>query len=238
MGDDDVQLMFGKSPPIQDGYLRCTTVQSDTVLTKLLTEGVYKPSRPDLEEHSMSHGCNACEDGNLWCWYDAHTWMYEQCSEKLGMPEMDGGIWFYAHEDAFQNFKEACDFGIGKEDVVLLVVDIPRDRIVQSDWLLFHRIAVNQPIRSSDSLRVDCDLDENQYLIDEWLDWHNNSELSEGERDRRKHQSWQTIFESDRWPEGVFDNSMGNSAASIVQGVAPFITIGDLVDIIALDSLV
>ena len=47
-----------------------------------------------------------------------------------------------------------------------------------------------------------------------------------------KRQSWQIIFENDRWPEGVFDDSMGNSDASIVQGVAPYVTIDDLVDVI------
>jgi hypothetical protein len=69
-------------------------------------------------------------------------------------------------------------------------------------------------------------------LIDEWLDWHNNSELSKEEMELRKRQSWQIIFENNRWPEGVYDDAMGNSDASIVQGVAPYITIDDLVDVI------
>ncbi|DAC19897.1 MAG TPA: hypothetical protein D7H89_07775, partial [Candidatus Poseidoniales archaeon] len=129
-------------------------------------------------------------------------------------------------------FKEAYNHGIGKEGMALLIVDIPRDRIVQSDWILFHRVQQNYPVRSSESLRVDCDLNENSHLIDEWLDWHNNSELCEGERELRKQQSWQIIFENDRWPEGVYDDAMGNSDASIVQGVAPYITIDDLVDVI------
>jgi hypothetical protein len=158
--------------------------------------------------------------------------MYEQCAEKLGMAEMDAGIWLYAHDEEIHNFKEAYDFGLEKEGMVLLIVDIPRDRIVQSDWILFHRVTEDSPIRSSQSLVVDCDLEENRHLIDEWLDWHNNSELSEEERELRKRQSWQIIFENDRWPEGVFDDSMGNSNASIVQGVAPFITIDDLVDVV------
>jgi len=158
--------------------------------------------------------------------------MYEQCAEKLGMAEMDAGIWLYAHDGEIHNFKEAYNFGLEKEGMVLLIVDIPRDRIVQSDWLLFHRVTEDSPIRSSQSLVADCDLEENRHLIDEWLYWHNNPELSEEERELRKRQSWQIIFENDRWPEGVFDDSMGNSDASIVQGVAPFITIDDLVDVV------
>ena len=235
MGEDDVQLMFDKYPPIQEGYLRCATVQSEAMLARLLSDGIYQPSRSDVVPHSMTSGCSACQDEKQWCWYDAHTWMYEQCAEKLGMAEMDAGIWLYAHGDEIHNFKEAYNFGLEKEGVVLLIVDIPRDRLVQSDWMQFHHIAVNDPVRTSESLRVDSDLDENRHLIDEWLDWHNNPELSEEERELRKRQSWQTIFESDRWPEGVFDDSMGNSDASIVQGVTPFITIGDLVDIISLE---
>jgi hypothetical protein len=158
--------------------------------------------------------------------------MYGQCGEKLGIPEIDAGIWLYAHDEEIHNFKEAYNFGLEKEGMVLLIVDIPRDRIVQSDWMQFHHIVVNDPVRTSESLRVDSDLDENRHLIDEWHDWHNNSELSEEERELRKRQSWQIIFENDRWPEGVFDDSMGNSDASIVQGVAPFITIDDLVDVV------
>ena len=224
--------MFENYTPVEDVYLRCATVQSEAMLAKLLSEGTYKPSRSDLAPHSMTSGCSACEDENQWCWSDAHTWMYEQCAEKLGMAEMDAGIWLYAHDGEIHNFKEAYNFGLEKEGMVLLIVDIPRDRIVQSDWLLFHRVTENSPIRSSQSLVVDCDLEENRHLIDEWLDWHNNPELSEEERELRKRQSWQIIFENDRWPEGVFDDSMGNSDASIVQGVAPFITIDDLVDVV------
>jgi hypothetical protein len=224
--------MFENYPPPQEGYLRCATVQSEAMLAKLLSEGTYKPSRSDLAPHSMTSGCSACEDENQWCWSDAHTWMYGQCGEKLGIPEIDAGIWLYAHDEEIHNFKEAYNFGLGKEGMVLLIVDIPRDRIVQSDWMQFHHIVVNDPVRTSESLRVDSDLDENRHLIDEWHDWHNNSELSEEERELRKRQSWQIIFENDRWPEGVFDDSMGNSDASIVQGVAPFITIDDLVDVV------
>ncbi len=224
--------MFENYPPPHEGYLRCATVQSEAMLAEFLSEGTYQPSRSDLAPHSMTSGCSACEDENQWCWSDAHTWMYEQCAEKLGIPEMDAGIWLYAHDEEIHNFKEAYNFGLEKEGMVLLIVDIPRDRIVQSDWMQFHHIVVNDPVRTSESLRVDSDLDENRHLIDEWHDWHNNSELSEEERELRKRQSWQIIFENDRWPEGVFDDSMGNSDASIVQGVAPFITIDDLVDVV------
>ena len=79
---------------------------------------------------------------------------------------MDAGIWLYAHDDEIHNFKEAYNFGLEKEGMVLLIVDIPRDRIVQSDWLLFHRVTADSPIRSSESLVVDCDLEENRHLID------------------------------------------------------------------------
>ncbi|CAI8397764.1 MAG: Uncharacterised protein [Marine Group II euryarchaeote MED-G33] len=232
MGDYNPKVMIENYTPVEEGYIRCATVQSEAMLAKLLSEGTYKPSRSDLAPHSMTSGCSACEDENQWCWSDAHTWMYEQCAEKLGVPEMDAGIWLYAHDDEIHNFKEAYNFGLEKEGMVLLIVDIPRDRIVQSDWLLFHRVTVDSPIRSSQSLVVDCDLEENRHLIDEWLYWHNNPELSEEERELRKRQSWQIIFENDRWPEGVYDDSMGNSDASIVQGVAPFITIDDLVDVV------
>jgi hypothetical protein len=234
MRDDDVQLMFYKYPSIQEGYLRCATIQSEAMLARLLSDGTYQPSRSDVAPHSMTSGCSTCEDEKQWCWYDAHTWMYEQCAEKLNIPDMDAGIWFYAHEEENQNFKEAYNFGIGKVGMVLLIADIPRNRIVQSDWMQFHQIAAGDPVRSSDSLNVDSDLDDNRHLIDDWLDWHNNPELTDEEREFRKRQSWQVIFESDRWPEGVFDDSMGNSNASFVQGVAPFITIDDLVDVITL----
>ena len=224
--------MIDNYTPVEEGYLRCATVQSEAMLAKLLSEGIFKPSRSDLAPHSMTAGCPKCEDEKQWCWAEAHTWMYEQCAEKLDIPEMDAGIWLYAHDDEIHNFKEAYNFGLEKEGMVLLIVDIPRDRIVQSDWLLFHRVTVDSPIRSSESLVVDCDLEVNRHLIDDWLYWHNNPDLSEEERELRKRLSWQIIFENDRWPEGVFDDSMGNSDASIVQGVTPFITIDDLVDVV------
>ena len=227
-----VQVMFENHPPVEEGFLRCATVQSEAMLAKLLSEGTYQPSRSELSSHSMTAGCPKCENDAQWCWHEAYTWMYEQCAERLNMPEMDAGVWFYAHDEGIHNFKEAYNHGIGKEGMVLLIVDIPRDRIVQSDWILFHRVQQNYPVRSSESLRVDCDLNENSHLIDEWLDWHNNSGLSEGERELRKQQSWQIIFENDRWPEGVYDDAMGNSDASIVQGIAPYVTIDDLVDVI------
>ena len=227
-----VQVMFDNYPPVEEGFLRCATVQSEAMLAKLLSEGTYQPSRSELSPHSMTAGCPKCENDAQWCWHEAYTWMYEQCAERLNMPEMDAGVWLYAHDEEIHNFKEAYNHGIGKEGMVLLIVDIPRDRIVQSDWILFHRVQQNYPIRSSEALRVDCDLNENSHLIDEWLDWHNNSDLSERERELRKQQSWQIIFDNDRWPEGVYDDAIGNSDASIVQGVAPYLTIDDLVDVI------
>ena len=227
-----VQVMFENYPPVENGFLRCATVQSEAMLAKLLSEGTYLPSRSELSSHSMTAGCPNCENDAQWCWHEAYTWMYEQCAERLNMPEMDAGVWLYAHDEEIHNFKEAYNHGIGKEGMVLLIVDIPRDRIVQSDWILFHRIQQNYPVRSSESLRVNCELEENRYLKEEWWEWHNNPELTQNEIDIRKHQSWQTIFEIERWPEGVYDDAMGNSDASIVQGVAPYITIDDLVDVI------
>ena len=224
--------MFKNYPPPQPGYLRCVTVQSEAMLVKLLAQGIYQPKRSELKPHSMSNGCRECEDENLWCWSNAHTWMYEQCALKLGLPEMEAGIWLYAHEDTKQNFKEAYNFAAEKKGKVLLVVDVPRDRVVQSDWMLFHEIVCKDPVPSSKSLLVDCDLPENYHLSEESYKWHNDPEISEQERERRKGESWQIIFENNRWPKGVFDNAMGSSDPSIVQGVAPFITIDDIVDVI------
>lgn len=232
IGDDDDTVMFENYPPVEEGFLRCATVQSEAMLAKLLSEGTHQPSRSELSPHSMTAGCPKCENDAQWCWREAYTWMYEQCAERLNMPEMDAGVWLYAHDEEIHNFREAYNHEPRKEGMVLLIVDIPKDRIVQSDWILFHRIQQSYPVRSSESLRVDCDLDENSQLIDEWLDWHNNSELSKEETELRKRQSWQIIFENNRWPGGVYDDAMGNSDASIVQGVAPYISIDDLVDVI------
>jgi len=224
--------MFENYPPVEDGFIRCATVQSEAMLAKLLSEGTYLPSRNDLSPHSMTEGCPKCENDAQWCWSDAHTWMYEQCAERLNMPEMDAGVWLYAHDEEIHNFKEAYNHVTEKEGMVLLIVDIPKDRIVQSDWILFHNIALDYPVRSSEALSRDSDLEENRHLKGEWGGWHHASELSEEERELLKRQSWQIIFENERWPEGIFDDSMGNSDASIVQGVAPFITIDDLVDVV------
>ena len=232
IGDDDGQVMLENYSPVEEGFLRCATVQSEAMLAKLLSEGTYQPSRSELSSHSMTAGCPKCEDDAQWCWHEAYTWMYEQCAERLNMPEMDAGVWLYAHDEEIHNFKEAYNHESEKEGMVLLIVDIPRDRIIQSDWILFHRIQQNYPVRPSKALRVDCDLNENSHLIDEWLDWHNNSELSKEEMELRKRQSWQIIFENERWSEGVYDDAMGNSDASIVQGVTPYVTIDDLVDVI------
>jgi len=224
--------MFKNYPPPQPGYLRCVTVQSEAMLVKLLAQGLYQPTRSELKPHSMSNGCRGCEDENLWCWSNAHTWMYEQCALKLGLPEMEAGIWLYAHEDTKHNFMEAYNFAAEKKGKVLLVVDIPKDRVVQSDWMLFHEIVCKDPVPSSKSLLVDCDLPENYHLSEDSCKWHSDPKISEQERERRKVESWQIIFENNRWPEGVFDNAMGNSEPSIVQGVAPFVTIDDIVDVI------
>ena len=227
-----VQVMFENYPPVEEGFLRCATVQSEAMLAKLLSEGTYQPSRTELSIHSMNADCPKCENDAQWCWHEAYTWMYEQCAERLNMPEMNAGIWLYAHDEEIHNFKEAYNHESEKEDMVLLIVDIPKDRIVQSDWILFHNIALDYPIRSSEALSRDSDLEENRHLKGKWGGWHSASELSEEERELLKRQSWQIIFENDRWPEGVFDDSMGNSDASIVQGIAPYVTIDDLVDVI------
>ena len=214
--------MFENYPPVEEGFLRCATVQSEAMLAKLLSEGTYQPSRSEISPHSMTAGCPKCENDAQWCWHEAYTWMYEQCAERLNMPEMDAGIWLYAHDEEIHNFKEAYNHESEKEDMVLLIVDIPKDRIVQSDWILFHNIALDYPVRSPEALSRDSDLEENRHLKGKWGGWHNASELSEEERELLKRQSWQIIFENDRWPEGVFDDSMGNSDASIVQGIAPY----------------
>ena len=156
IGDDDGQVMLENYPPVEEGFLRCATVQSEAMLAKLLSEGTYQPSRSELSSHSMTAGCPKCEDDAQWCWHEAYTWMYEQCAERLNMPEMDAGVWLYAHEEEIHNFKEAYNHESEKEGMVLLIVDIPRDRIIQSDWILFHRIQQNYPVRSSETLRVDC----------------------------------------------------------------------------------
>lgn len=225
--------MFEKYPPTQAGYIRCATVQSEKILTRLLSEGAYCPKRNELKAYGMVAGCRACEDPEQWCWSDAHDWMYEQCAEKLDIPDMDAGIWLYASDDPIENCKEAYNHGLEPEEgMVLLVFDIPLDRIVRSDWILFHRVAEDYPIRPSESLIIDWELEENQHLREEWFDWHHNTSLSEQEKKIRKLQSWQTIFEGSRWPAGIYDDSMGNSAPSIVQGVTPFLTLDDLVDVI------
>ncbi len=224
--------MSNDYPPLEEGFLRCATVQSEAMLAKLLSDGIFTPKRAEIKPYSMTAECSACEDENQRCWSEAHDWMYKQCSEKLDIPEMDAGLWLYAHDEFEHNFKEAYNYGLEEENMVLLVVDIPKERLVRSDWILFHRVHQDFPIRSSESLLVDCDLPENQYLIERWNDWHNNTELSEQEREKRKEQSWQICFEENRWPDGVYDDAMGNSDASIVQAVTPFITIDDIVDII------
>ena len=232
MGEYDVRLMFENYPPVEEGFIRCATVQSEDMLAKLLSEGTYQPSRSELSPHSMTAGCPKCKNEAQWCWSEAYTWMYEQCAERLNIPEMDAGIWTYAHDEEIHNFKEAYNHTTEKEGMVLLIVDIPKDRIVQSDWILFHDIALDRPVRSSDSLLVNCELDENRHLKETWLEWHNHPELTHDEKEIRKLQSWQVIFDNERWPEGVYDDAMGNRDASIVQGVSPFLTIDDLVDVI------
>ena len=43
-----VQVMFENYPPVEEGFLRCATVQSEAMLAKLLSEGTYQPSRSEL----------------------------------------------------------------------------------------------------------------------------------------------------------------------------------------------
>ena len=166
------------------------------------------------------------------CRSDAYTWMYEQCALRLDMPDMDSGVWLFSHDDAGRNFQEAYNHWLDKEDMVFLVLDIPMDRIVRSDMLLFHQIFCNDPVRSLESLKVNCELQENKYLYDEWVDWHNDPSVTNAERETRKRDSWQNIFESERWGDGEYCDYCGNDSSSVVQGLAPFIVIDDLVDII------
>lgn len=227
--------MFEKYPPTQPGYIRCATVQSEVILTRLLAEGLYKPSRTELKAHGMTAGCPDCVNTEKWCWSEAHDWMFQECASKLNFPDMNAGIWLYAHDDPIENCKEAYNHvseDESKEGKVLLVADIPIDRILRSDWILFHRVAENAPVPSSGMLDVNLDLEENQNLRERWYEWHHNPGLSEEEKIERKRHSWQIIFEDSRWPSGIYDDSMGNSDPSIVQGITPFLALDDLVDVI------
>lgn len=225
--------MFGNYPPIEDGFIRCATVQSEAMLAKLLAEGIHQSSRLETDAHSKeTSGCSSCDDSNQWCWNDAYTWMYDQCASRLNLPDMDSGVWLFAHDDPERNFQEAYNHWLDKEGMVFLVLDIPIDRIVQSDMLLFREIFCNDPVRSLESLKVNCELAENKYLFDEWFDWHNDPSITDVEREIRKRDSWQNIFESERWGDGAYCDSCGNDSSSVVQAITPFITIDDIVDII------
>jgi len=225
--------MFGNYPPIEDGFIRCATVQSEAMLAKLLAEGIHQSSRLQTDAHSKeTSGCSSCDDSNQWCWNDAYTWMYDQCALRLNLPDMDSGVWLFAHDDPERNFQEAYNHWLDKEGMVFLVLDIPIDRIVQSDMLLFREIFCNDPVRSLESLKVNCELPENKYLFDEWFDWHNDPSITDVEREIRKRDSWQNIFESERWGDGAYCDSCGNDSSSVVQAITPFITIDDIVDII------
>lgn len=225
--------MFGNYPPIEDGFIRCATVQSEAMLAKLLAEGIHQSSRLETDAHSKeTSGCSSCDDSNQWCRNDAYTWMYDQCASRLNLPDMDSGVWLFAHDDPERNFQEAYNHWLDKEGMVFLVLDIPIDRIVQSDMLLFREIFCNDPVRSLESLKVNCELPENKYLFDEWFDWHNDPSITDVEREIRKRDSWQNIFESERWGDGAYCDSCGNDSSSVVQAITPFITIDDIVDII------
>ncbi len=225
--------MFGNYPPIEDGFIRCATVQSEAMLAKLLAEGIHQSSRLETDAHSKeTSGCSSCDDSNQWCWNDAYTWMYDQCALRLNLPDMDSGVWLFAHDDPERNFQEAYNHWLDKEGMVFLVLDIPIDRIVQSDMLLFREIFCNDPVRSLESLKINCELPENKYLFDEWFDWHNDPSITDVEREIRKRDSWQNIFESERWGDGAYCDSCGNDSSSVVQAITPFITIDDIVDII------
>ena len=126
MGNDDGRYMSNDYPPLEEGFLRCATVQSEAMLAKLLSEGIFTPKRAEIKPYSMTAECSACEDENQRCWSEAHDWMYKQCSEKLGIPEMDAGLWLYAHDEFEHNFKEVYNYGLEEENKVLLVVDIPK----------------------------------------------------------------------------------------------------------------
>ena len=225
--------MFENYPPIEDGFIRCTTVQSEATLAKLLAEGIYQPSRLETDAHSKeTSDCTACDDPIQWCRSDAYTWMYEQCALRLDLPEMESGVWLFAHNDVNRNLQEAYNHWLDKEGMVFLVLDVPMDRIVQSDMLLFEQIMCNDPVRSLESLSVNCELPENKHLFENWISWYNDSSISNEDREKRKRESWQNIFNSDRWEDGMYCDYCGNDQSSVVQGVAPFICMDYLVDII------
>jgi hypothetical protein len=228
-----VEFMFGNYPPIEDGFIRCATVQSEAMLAKLLAEGIHQPTRLETNAHSKETSrCSSCDDSSQWCWNDAYTWMYDQCALRLNLPDMDSGVWLFAHDDPERNFQEAYNHWLDKEGMVFLILDIPIERIVQSDMLLFREIFCNDPVRSLESLKVDCELPENKFLVDEWFDWHNDPSITDVEREKRKRDSWQNIFESERWGGGTYCDSCGNDSSSVVQAITPFITIDDIVDMI------
>jgi hypothetical protein len=87
-----VKFMFGNYPPIEDGFIRCATVQSEAMLAKLLAEGIHQPTRLETNAHSKETSrCSSCDDSSQWCWNDAYTWMYDQCALRLNLPDMDSG---------------------------------------------------------------------------------------------------------------------------------------------------
>jgi len=226
------------------GVIRCATSQHQQVLQTLLSTGRFAPERDELRKHEI-RGCASCESEEEWCFTNAHDWMYQEMQKRLQC-ENTGGVWLWTRGDPNESIESARysadhDIPTGAESdvsmaedsrrMVVMVFDIPLERMLRSDEYLWHEVVNNRPIIHREGLIVDNDDREAfQPHLERFTDYHENSALTEGERDRRKVESWQILFDETRWADDVFDGVYGTYDSQI-HAVTPYLILEDLVSI-------
>ena len=239
--------MYGASKVNRD-TVRCATAQHIHVLEKLLSTGMYAPERDELRKHE-SRGCANCESVGNWCYSNALDWMYLEMRKRV-QSENTGGVWLWASGDIEQDIKDArFSAGMSLWDIesnealaevsrhmVVMVFDIPLERMLHSDVYLFHEVLNDRPIIHRGGLIVDND-DHKAFQphLKKFTDHHENPATTEEERERRKVESWQLLFDETRWADDVLDGVYG-TYDSYVHAVTPYLTFEDLVSIHVRDS--
>ena len=226
------------------GVMRCATAQHQQVLETLLSTGRYAPERDELRKHE-SRGCEKCDSEDEWCFSEAHDWMYQEMCKHVQC-ENTGGVWLWTRGDSNESIESArysadheTPTGVESDDsmaeaapnMVVMEFDIPLERMLRSDEYLWHEVVNNRPIIHREGLIVDNDdLKAYQPHLERFTGHHENPDLTEEGRERRKVESWQMMFDETRWADDVFDGVYGTYDSQI-QAVTPFLTLEDLVSI-------
>jgi len=218
---------------------RCVTAQHEQVLLKLLSDGVYRPNSADVVEFGSSSECAACRDPNDWCFYQAERWLTKEVGRMLERPDIREAVWMWAHDRYDFNFELHTYYGKSVPHGVLLVFDIPEHRLVRADFEVFRRNVVTNEPAIGDALRsVDREenLDRDLELLEEHKSYYEDLQVSQAERERRKIDSWQQVFNEYFMPDGVYDSYADGDDCSTVMGLTPELLLDELVDVIFIDE--